>query len=487
MDVRNGYTFIKLLGYGTYSYVWLVSKMIDNIVKNFACKEVVIDYKGIGLQSYKEIDIVSRTNHPNVIKYISIFFDKSTDPKTPDMLAGFYIMPLADKTLDKYIKKTVSLSTQIRLSYEILSGLYYLHKNDIYHCDIKPENILIFVDTAVVADLGLASYKEINTNVCATFYYGPPELLIQKHEYNLERSINKSELLKEDKDILLSNMNDWSINRIDFYSAEIWQLGILIACISLGKPYIWDRDNFDNEYIDLLLHPDIFLRRKGVDEEWIPLLTRMLDRNPYTRIRSVYEVLQYEIFKENQYNVPIPGIIINKRSPLNNGDLGIHCEDYDRMVILLTEIFRSGNYSSASYFCAVDIFYRVLDKMSLVSSDDLPVITLASALLSSNLHDVYTILPSQLIIKSGISITDKEIIDKAILIVTLLDGVIGIRTLYDYAFSRRSLVRAILLTQSCKEYINTDPENIMQVWQNEETIRERQTRKNKRVIFDELF
>ena len=145
MDVRNGYTFIKLLGYGTYSYVWLVSKMIDNIVKNFACKEVVIDYKGIVLQSYKEIDIVSRTNHPNVIKYISIFFDKSTDPKTPDMLAGFYIMPLADKTLDKYIKKTVSLSTQIRLSYEILSGLYYLHKNDIYHCDIKPENILFGV------------------------------------------------------------------------------------------------------------------------------------------------------------------------------------------------------------------------------------------------------------------------------------------------------------------------------------------------------
>ncbi|MGN1033627.1 MAG: protein kinase, partial [Intestinibacter sp.] len=45
----------------------------------------------------------------------------------------------------------------VKYSLDILSGIYYIHKNQILHCDIKPSNILIDEnDCAVLTDFGLS-------------------------------------------------------------------------------------------------------------------------------------------------------------------------------------------------------------------------------------------------------------------------------------------------------------------------------------------
>ncbi len=49
----------------------------------------------------------------------------------------------------------------VKYSLDILSGIYYIHKNQILHCDIKPSNILIDdYNCAVLADFG----SSININ-----------------------------------------------------------------------------------------------------------------------------------------------------------------------------------------------------------------------------------------------------------------------------------------------------------------------------------
>ena len=41
----------------------------------------------------------------------------------------------------------------------VVDGIAYLHKNNIIHCDLKPENLLVPVDSPpLVADLGYAKY-----------------------------------------------------------------------------------------------------------------------------------------------------------------------------------------------------------------------------------------------------------------------------------------------------------------------------------------
>lgn len=58
-------------------------------------------------------------------------------------------------------EKNLTVREIVKYSLEILSGLYYIHKNNILHCDIKPSNILIDdYGSAVLADFG----SSININ-----------------------------------------------------------------------------------------------------------------------------------------------------------------------------------------------------------------------------------------------------------------------------------------------------------------------------------
>eukprot|EP00274_Cyanoptyche_gloeocystis_P003947 CAMPEP_0196664374 /NCGR_PEP_ID=MMETSP1086-20130531/56910_1 /TAXON_ID=77921 /ORGANISM="Cyanoptyche gloeocystis , Strain SAG4.97" /LENGTH=389 /DNA_ID=CAMNT_0042000651 /DNA_START=215 /DNA_END=1384 /DNA_ORIENTATION=- len=69
-----------------------------------------------------------------------------------------------------------------RFGYQILQALVFLHQNDIVHCDLKPENLLIrdLKDCVVkVADLGSAC--RVGDNTCTyvqSRYYRSPEVLL---------------------------------------------------------------------------------------------------------------------------------------------------------------------------------------------------------------------------------------------------------------------------------------------------------------------
>ena len=70
--------------------------------------------------------------------------------------------------------------------FQTLQGLAYMHKNNYFHWDLKPENLLCYHQTVKIADFGLA--WEINskppfTDYVSTWWYRAPEVLLRDTKY----------------------------------------------------------------------------------------------------------------------------------------------------------------------------------------------------------------------------------------------------------------------------------------------------------------
>ncbi len=101
---------------------------------------------------FEESKKISSLNHPNIISINTTSYDENY----------IYItMPFYRKgSLQQRIEKeNLILREIIKYSLDFLSAIYYIHNNQIIHCDIKPNNILISDDNnAVITDFGSALY-----------------------------------------------------------------------------------------------------------------------------------------------------------------------------------------------------------------------------------------------------------------------------------------------------------------------------------------
>ena len=86
--------------------------------------------------------------------------------------------PLARQSLDDRLKTRLSLKTAMSYAEQILEGLAATHKQKIVHCDMKPENILIFPDNRIrITDFGIArvARKTMPVSGSGTLGYIAPE------------------------------------------------------------------------------------------------------------------------------------------------------------------------------------------------------------------------------------------------------------------------------------------------------------------------
>jgi DNA-binding SARP family transcriptional activator len=108
----------------------------------------------------REISIAAKLHHPHILQ----LFDSGMLERPGEPACPFYVMPyvrgasLKERLLQE---PQLPLALALRLAREIADALGYAHGHGIIHRDIKPGNILLESEHALVADFGIARALDV--------------------------------------------------------------------------------------------------------------------------------------------------------------------------------------------------------------------------------------------------------------------------------------------------------------------------------------
>ena len=176
----SDFILIKELGVGSYGRVILVQHKLTQAKYAIKCidkrNKVNIEEKPY---FRREIEIMYRVHHPNVVKLFGHFEDNKYCYFIMEYIPGGNIYNLVPKNGIK----TVSTKTIVSIVKDVISAVYFLHHMNppIIHRDIKPENVVLDQNMqAKLTDFGWSNYMQGDmkrTTVCGTPVYLAPEII----------------------------------------------------------------------------------------------------------------------------------------------------------------------------------------------------------------------------------------------------------------------------------------------------------------------
>jgi serine/threonine protein kinase len=174
IDSIGKFTLLDTLGSGAHSRILHVRRAADD--REYALKMVSIESKDdlkYLEQAKHEFRVGQMLNHPNLVKVYAFETEGGwfTGPKKAKLLIEY----VPGKTMDKLpLQRMAKLC---RIFERIADGLTHMHKQGVYHADMKPNNLILERGTRVkVLDYGLAWIKgEPKDRVQGTPEYMAPE------------------------------------------------------------------------------------------------------------------------------------------------------------------------------------------------------------------------------------------------------------------------------------------------------------------------
>ena len=203
----NNYKILSKLGKGSFGSVYKVQNIFtEKIYAMKVIQKYFVTYQD-GDQSFlKEIEILMKVEHPNIIKIYEYYVDEINYYLIIEYVSG--------GELFDFISRDTSFSEHKikKIMKQLFQALSYLHSNNIVHRDIKCENILIECSddnsddfNIKLIDFGTCNYISKNEHLTVKVgspYYIAPEVL--------ERNYNNK--------------------------CDIWSAGVLLYILLIGFP-----------------------------------------------------------------------------------------------------------------------------------------------------------------------------------------------------------------------------------------------------------
>ena len=116
-----------------------------------------------------EVQVATKLQHPNILSVLNASY-------IDDHFV--IVMELGDESLADRIERRTSTARAFELAAQAIAALSYAHEHKIIHCDIKPENFILFPGNQLkLADFGFAkiSLRTLKASGSGTIDYIAPE------------------------------------------------------------------------------------------------------------------------------------------------------------------------------------------------------------------------------------------------------------------------------------------------------------------------
>eukprot|EP01102_Stenamoeba_stenopodia_P013031 TRINITY_DN4165_c0_g1_i2.p1 TRINITY_DN4165_c0_g1~~TRINITY_DN4165_c0_g1_i2.p1 ORF type:complete len:235 (-),score=33.92 TRINITY_DN4165_c0_g1_i2:33-737(-) len=161
----NGKTYkcIRKLGEGGYSQVFLVAETTPS-KKLYALKRMNLGSEDLLEQASKEIEIMKRFSHPNILSLV----DCESTHSNALLLLPFYSGGTLEEVITSPTAQLNNHDTVMRVFLGICRGVEQLHKVELAHRDLKPLNVLLSSssnfesDNVALCDLGSVATAKIS-------------------------------------------------------------------------------------------------------------------------------------------------------------------------------------------------------------------------------------------------------------------------------------------------------------------------------------
>lgn len=175
------YRLQSYIGGGAFGEVWLAT---DNSLNSRCALKLLSKNDTTIDERLLEAQIGNRLHHTNVvnIKYADVINYGTPGRPIVTIAMPFYTNGSVLSQLNS--NNFLDFKLAIKCLIDVLKGLEYLHENGYYHCDIKPNNILIGDHGEyILTDYGITCYSPTHTAVQPRQCYLPhtsPETLNEK-------------------------------------------------------------------------------------------------------------------------------------------------------------------------------------------------------------------------------------------------------------------------------------------------------------------
>jgi len=166
------YRLLRKLGSGGFSDVF---RAFDTVEKIHVALKIphaayVADFK-------EEVQLAARLDHPHILQV------KNADLYDDQLVVAY---PLGDETLAERLTRRLSVATCLDFAEQMLDALAYAHARRIIHCDVKPENLILFDGHHVcLSDFGIAKVaaRTLSASGSGTVGYVAPEQALGKPSF----------------------------------------------------------------------------------------------------------------------------------------------------------------------------------------------------------------------------------------------------------------------------------------------------------------